>query len=263
MSGLIPAVKTALLSKRLMVVRPTGDSELLALIEKMKPVNTGYELIRVGGQGDGGYLIPDDLDGIEYCFSPGVSKISEFENELANFKIRSFMADYAVEKPAITRPEFTFDKKFLGSFNHDQFFTLQSWKDTYLGDYKSDMILQMDIEGAEYEVLLSTPEDLLDQFRVIVIEFHALDLLFDRFAFRMMKPAIERRLQFFNVVHIHPNNNRPVLKRGDIEIPWMLEITFHNRKRARQLTPQRVFPHKLDVDNTPNEHIVLPSCWHA
>ena len=30
----------------------------------------------IGGAGDGGYLVPDDLDGIEYCFSPGVNLIS-------------------------------------------------------------------------------------------------------------------------------------------------------------------------------------------
>jgi len=34
----------------------------------VKPVKTNHDLIRVGGQVDGGYLIPDDLEGIETCF---------------------------------------------------------------------------------------------------------------------------------------------------------------------------------------------------
>lgn len=38
------------------------------------------DLIRLGPNGDGGYLVPDDLTGIEACFSPGVCATSEFEN---------------------------------------------------------------------------------------------------------------------------------------------------------------------------------------
>ncbi len=48
----------------------TKSGDLLELIRKLAPQDSGPELIRIGGPGDGGYLIPDDLDGIEYCFSP-------------------------------------------------------------------------------------------------------------------------------------------------------------------------------------------------
>ena len=126
----------------------TRSGDLLELITKLAPQDCGLELIRIGGPGDGGYLVPDDLDGIEYCFSPGVNTISDFENELADRGIRCFLADYSVEAPAILRPEFIFDKKFLGSRNSSQFFTLASWKDKYLTGYTGDLILQMDIEGA-------------------------------------------------------------------------------------------------------------------
>ncbi|MGA8739910.1 MAG: hypothetical protein WB561_01840, partial [Terracidiphilus sp.] len=108
-------------------------------------------MIRFGGDGDGGYLVPDDLEGIEYCFSPGVSFLSKFENELADRNIKSFLADYSVDAPTIIRPEFTFDKKFLGSWDRDKFITLASWKDQYLKGYSGDLILQMDIESAEWE----------------------------------------------------------------------------------------------------------------
>ncbi len=38
----------------------------------------------MGGENDGGYLVPDDLEGIEYCFSPGVSNIATFELDCLN-----------------------------------------------------------------------------------------------------------------------------------------------------------------------------------
>ena len=43
--------------------------ELLFL---MKPKACPSPLVRIGGCEDGAYLVPDDLKGIESCFSPDV-----------------------------------------------------------------------------------------------------------------------------------------------------------------------------------------------
>ena len=51
-------------------------NELKELIKALRPVQTKIRLIRVGGANDGGYLIPDDLEGIAACFSPGVADIT-------------------------------------------------------------------------------------------------------------------------------------------------------------------------------------------
>src|ERR1700722_19015791 len=215
----------------------TKSGDLLELIRKLAPQDSGPELIRIGGPGDGGYLIPDDLDGIEYCFSPGVNTISDFENELADRGIRCFLADYSVEAPAILRPEFIFDKKFLGSTNSGRFFTLASWKDKYLTDYTGDLILQMDIEGAEYQVILNATDELLSQFRILVIEFHSLDRLLDPLLFGIISACFEKLLESFCVVHIHPNNFYGSVKRGEIEIPRIMEFTFLNKKRITGTSP--------------------------
>src|SRR5882672_11550397 len=142
----------------------TGQIEsanVIDLITKLKPQNCGRDLIRLGSDRDGGYLLPDDLEGIQYCFSPGVGASVDFENHLALLNIKSFLADYSNDWPPVERPEFTFDKKYLGANNTDAFFTLEAWKERYLSNYKGDLLLQMDIEGYEYEVLLSTPIEVL------------------------------------------------------------------------------------------------------
>jgi hypothetical protein len=214
--------------------------------------------------GDGGYLVPDDLAGIEYCFSPGVNTVSDFENQLADLNIKSFLADASVESPPILRPEFTFDKRFLGGFDRDIYFSLESWKNQHIKNYTGDLILQMDIEGAEYEVILGTPDALLDQFRILVIEFHALDRLFDAFVFNLLSSCFEKLLKSFHVVHIHPDNSGESVKRGDLEIPVMMEFTFLSKRRARMVKPQETFPHKLDSDNSKTaRHLPLPKCWYA
>ena len=106
-------IRNALFAAGLNVTRQTDPADLLQFVERLFPQSCGKELIRIGGDGDGGYLIPDDLGGIEYCFSPGVSNKCSFEEHLANLGIRSFLADYSVTAPPLARPEFTFDKKFL------------------------------------------------------------------------------------------------------------------------------------------------------
>ena len=104
-------IKTIIFSSGFRVGRHTKLEDLKELIHSLQPEICGRELIRVGGDADGGYLLPDDLDGIEYCFSPGVSSIADFENQLADRGIRSFMADYSVKEPPLMRPEFCFERK--------------------------------------------------------------------------------------------------------------------------------------------------------
>jgi hypothetical protein len=242
----------------------TDSARVLELVRKLRPLDCGKELIRVGGEGDGGYLVPNDLDGIEYCFSPGVSTTSDFENALADRGIKSFLADYSVDAPPISRPEFTFDKRYLGSINDEKFFTLSSWKDKYLKNYTGDLILQMDIEDSEYPVILSTPAELWDQFRILVIEFHSLERLFDPFFFGLFASCFEKLLESFCIVHIHPNNCYCSVKRGIVEIPRIMEFTFLNKKRISRTTPVRTFPNPLDALNVPyRRSLVLPKCWYT
>jgi hypothetical protein len=256
-------VKSAPLAFGIHIAKRTRSEAIVSLMRKLRPLDCGKELIRVGGQRDGGYLIPYDLEGIEYCFSPGVDTICDFETHLANLGIKSFLADYSVDGPSIARTEFTFDKRFLGSFDRGHFMTLAFWKDKYLKDYTNDLLLQMDIEGYEYEVILNAPIPLLNQFRIMVIEFHYLDRLFDPFVFSLFSSSFEKLLQHFHVAHIHPNNCRSSVKSGAVIIPEVLEFTFINKRRVRSTRPRYDFPHKLDVDNRPENPLPLPKCWYS
>ncbi len=56
-------------------------NEVRELINKLRPISCDKTLIRLGPKGDGGYLVPDDLEGIVACFSPGVGSISKFEKD--------------------------------------------------------------------------------------------------------------------------------------------------------------------------------------
>jgi hypothetical protein len=258
-------LKDAGLAVGLNITGCTERAEVITLIKSLRPMDCGKKLIRIGGNGDGGYLVPDDLEGIEYCFSPGVSTTVDFETHLAALNIRSFLADHSVDSPPIQRPEFVFDKKFLGADDNETFFTLKSWKDKYLPGYAGELLLQMDIEGFEYDVICSTPAEFLRSFRIMVIEFHFLDRLFDSFVHKVVyKPCFEKILNHFYVAHIHPNNRCGSVKTRGVEIPRALEFTFYNKNRVAEAKEQQEFPHPLDRDNVgSNGFLRLPEVWYS
>lgn len=245
------------------VVTRTDLSELGDFIRTLHPLDSGVDLIRLGPEGDGGYLIPDDLDGINYAFSPGVSTISGFEADLAKRGMKVFLADYSVDHPAESNPNFEFTKKFIGCLSNDVFMTLDDWKDSSLPDDQNDLILQMDIEGAEFETIISTSTKLLSQFRIMVIEFHFLEQLFNKAYFDLVPSAFQKVLQTHSVVHIHPNNCCGLVKRGDLEVPSVVEITFYRNDRLKQKSYCKAYPHPLDQDNMPeHQTLTLPESWH-
>lgn len=146
--------------------------------------------------------------------------------------------------------------------NTDGFVTLDSWVRDSSADDGSDLLLQMDIESYEYEVILSMSEELMKRCRIMVIEFHVLEELFNKPFFKLARRAFDKLLETHYCVHIHPNNYSGTVKHGDIEIPKLMEITFYRKDRTETTSPATQFPHSLDHDNTDNGPLVLPKCWY-
>jgi hypothetical protein len=244
--------------------RNTTEEELAKFIEKLQPVETSRPRIRVGGNGDGGYLLPDDLSGIERCFSPGVAYTSSFELELASRGIPCSLADYSVDYSGEESTLIKFDKKFIGISNSKKFMTLASWVNRDTTSNTSDLLLQMDIEKYEYPVILGTSLDTLKRFRIMVIEFHSLDVLLKIKTFEYVKTIFEKILKDFYVVHIHPNNFGTPVQLGKILVPPVMEFTFYRKDVADVIGKAKNFPHQLDRKNVEHkEDLILPSAWYA
>ena len=240
------------------LVPVTPPDKLRSLLSRLRPVTTDVPLIRVGPDGDGGYLVPDDLDNLVACFSPGVGNASGFELECAERGMDIFMADASVDGPADQHPRFHFVKKFIGPVDDHQTPGFEQWAQEALQGRTGDLMMQMDIEGAEWTALPTIPSSLLRRFRILVIEFHMLDQLFDYPTFKLLAPVLDRLLSSHMCVHLHPNNCCGTVTRNGIEIPPVLEATFLRRDRAEPTGFVTSFPHPLDIDNTPNPSIVLP-----
>jgi hypothetical protein len=74
-------------------LRPSDSASVAAFIPRLWPVQTNHRLVRVGPRGDSGYLIPDDLAAVGACFPPGVGDVTEFEDQLVEFGIQSWLTE--------------------------------------------------------------------------------------------------------------------------------------------------------------------------
>ena len=257
------AIRNLLLSNHIRISRTTDKAKVLDFLSSVKPLQTNHDLIRLGGATDGGYLVPNDIEGVDVCFSPGVSQVSAFEEDLTKRGIRCFLADYSVDSPPVANDLFDLEKKYLGPADSGNFMTLESWINIK-APTGSDFILQMDIEGAEYGVLFDTSPGTLRKFRMLVIEFHRLDALCDKMGYELISLVFAKILEDFEVVHIHPNNcTAPVHFQG-LAIPPVMEFTFLRKDRIRARAPATSFPHKLDRANVPSDKdFALPKCWYG
>jgi hypothetical protein len=238
----------------------TRIGDVADLIKCLRPVAARSPLKRFGKDGDGGYLMPDLLDGVSACISPGVNREVGFDTDIADRGIDVYMADASVDGPPIDHAKFHFTKKFFEIYNSDTTITIDEF--CKMAPDQGDWILQMDIEGAEFRVLAATPEHVIAKFRIMVIEFHNLDMLFSRTDFAYMNPVFRRLLQTHQVVHLHPNNYTSVIWHRGLGIPKGLEITFIRNDFINTLGLPERLPHSLDQDNSHKyPPITLPACW--
>jgi len=229
----------------------------------LRPVATTTPLIRVGAFGDGGYLVPDDLHGIAACYSPGVSRQSTFELDLAEHGIPSFMADASCSGPVIDIPGGHFIPKFVGPTDGDDRISMASWVEQTDPAPAADLLLQMDIEGDEYSTIAAIPERLLKRFRIVIIELHRLPSIISKEPFfNRAKPAIEKLMAHYEAVHLHANNASGAVEVDGVHIPRVVEVTFLRKDRANVTGPVIGLPHPLDRRHRPDlPDLELPVAW--
>ena len=249
--------------RRSRVEEMTSREHLEEFFDGLHAIDPGLPMIRLGADGDGGYVVPDDLEGLAACFSPGVSTVADFELAMAERGVPSFMADASVEAPPADHPLFDFEPTFVGTEDAPGWTTLDSWM-RRKGPQSGDLLLQMDIEGAEWPVLRAADRALLLRFRLIVLELHDVHQVFVRSRMDEVELVLQKLFADFEMVHLHANNNLQPVRRHGYQIPPVLEMTLLRKDRIRERTPVAELPHPLDVRNNAFvPELVLAPYWYA
>lgn len=243
---------------------PSSRTAVREALDLLTPWDAGVELVRVGGDGDGGYLVPDALDGVSALFSPGVSETWNFERCVAeSYGMPSFMVDGSVDAPPGLTEMQQFSRLWLGPVSRGDVTSLEDWVLRSGVSPDSDLMLQMDIEGSEYGVLASASLATLRRFRVSVVEFHGLDWMsVGPVLGSRILPALRKMAVDSQVVHVHPNNCCGVQMIYGVPVPKVLEVTYLRRDWMGPTPARARLPHPLDRDCLEaNPTLELPANW--
>ena len=116
------------------------------------------------------------------------------------------------------------------------------------GDRLRRLVVKMDVEGAEWETLLRTPNETLRRIDQLVLELHGVEE--ERFV-----AVVQKLKRIFHVAHLHINN----YSCGDKYRPfpgWAYEVLLVNKRLARRVPGPVALPHPLDSPNYPDS----PDC---
>jgi hypothetical protein len=235
-------------------------------IDLLKPLHT-YNLIRIGKENDGGYLIEkNSFENSCFLIGLGINDDWSFEEKFgkpflgvdnkldlrflfSGFYKRLIILFFTFYKKWILIDFFNYTKKIIFYYNNKNKF-LKGWvggpykqsnnytlKDIVSLTPKINLFLKVDIEGGEYRILNEIIE-LEDMFTGYVIEFHDCDFNFDIIHDFILKSKS-------TLCHFHINNY------GDSfnGIPTLIELTF--AKSPKILNEYPTLPHPLDQPNSP------------
>ena len=130
--------------------------------------------VLIGKRGDGSYVMLDDFEDIKIAYSIGIANMIQFDSKLADKGINVYMYDHNIDKLPRERRKFHWKKIGIGG-NSERANNIQTLQDMLKENghlNEKNMILKMDVEGAEWNTLNDIPEDVLNQFKYLLLEFH-------------------------------------------------------------------------------------------
>ena len=244
---LVRISQTLALKAGVSIGKAASTELFLKQVERLKPEEMRGNFVRIGPDGDGGYVIPDVLEQIGGVISPGVGNSSRFEHDLADRGIPGFLLDATVSKPPEPHAKLSFLPLLLGPRTSKGSISLSDSVER--SGFNGDLILQIDIEGDEFGSLCGSPTETLQRFRVIVIEIHRLAEMTNHIGTKMLTALLDALLENHVVVHNHGNTEAGFFRASGQKIWDTQEVTLIRRDFFRPGKPD-VGPALLDKSNT-------------
>lgn len=213
--------------------------------------------VRIGGdRGDGGYIMVDDFNDKMRAYSVGIGDNVSYDSELANKGIKVFMYDHTICRLPQVHSNFIFHR--LGVGTGDNCLPLEDILRENDDLDNHNLILKMDIEGAEWEALDSVSSELLSNFIQISLELHGICNL-------EHKEKILRTLQKISLTHqaiwVHGNNADKAEIANEILIPNLIEVTYIRKDACLFEDGACEFPMPLDLPNLARRRDFILGNW--
>jgi hypothetical protein len=217
------------------------------LLTELRPVVlANCTMQRFGSVNDGGYLMCGNLLGnVQSSYSYGIGPADDWGCEIAErFNVPVHQYDCFNPPDAdCQRGRSVFHNECIGPRSEKieaRLFDTLTAQIARNGDAGKTLVVKIDVEGAELESLMTTPERVLDRIDQLAMEIHGTD---ERFL------ALVRKLKKqFHLVHLHYNNQACSVRFKPLPA-WAYQVLFVN-KRIGTVDPSNAtaaLPHPLDA----------------
>lgn len=220
-----------------------------------------YELVRIGGIYDGGYVMLDDFKGrgsIAYSFGIGDNIV--WDKDMADRGAKVYCYDPTI----LELPEEYEGLEFyrIGIAGDDDAKNRMLSMETILKNNGhedcDDMILKMDVEGAEWDFLEKTSSEILAKFSQMTFEMHDVTNLLRQ---KNVIDVLQKIRKTHEPVWVHANNVGGAECANGVVIPRLLEITFVSKQKFNLNDTIYNCPIDLDKPNVDGCMDVKLSDW--
>ena len=209
----------------------------------------GATKVRIGRHFDGGYTMVDRFGGVEVAYSLGINDDVSWDLDMAQKGIQIFQYDHTIERLPYEHPLFNWRRIGIAGKAAEaaNLATLESLIETNGHRDNRNLILKCDIEGAEWDMLMYTPNTVIGQFSQIVMEMHNLHHVRDYGPADAVRKAIGNLYASHRVVHIHANNYGGMGIVGGYAVPCVLEVTLARLDMGEFEASDESFPTAMDM----------------
>lgn len=229
--------------------------QVRAVLRLLRPQRVrGFRKVRLGNISDGGYVCIDDFAGLDTALSFGINDDITWDSAAADRGLRIYQFDHTVEDPAPDDGRMIFAKKRIAAEAGEGAESIANLVKAHdRGLARPNMILKMDIESAEWDVLIATSPEDVSRFSQILCELHNLQDL-DRVEWRRkIFDCFSKLHKHYAVVHVHANICGGISNMGNVIFPNVIEVTFANRAIYEVEDTDELFPGPLDVSCDANQ----------
>ena len=222
----------------------------------------GKNRILLGEKSDGCYVLLDDFKDIKIAYSFGISNMIQFDKSLADRNIDVYMYDHTIQQLPYTNPRFHWRKIGITGKNttNQELKSLEELLTINKHTFEKNMILKIDVEHCEWDSIKDLPDNILNQFKYILIEYHFRFENETKLYYQVLK-KIGKNHQVF---YLRCNNRSKIIMLGDFMICNSLEASYIIKKDNQFSKDDTIYPifefdyvgPKLDANNEFNLNIL-------
>jgi hypothetical protein len=227
-------------------------TELFAEVQPIALANC--DLKRFGEANDGGYLLCGNLLGsVKAGYSYGISGYDGWGCQVSrdlNIKVHQYDCFDPTEPICSTGATVFHGECVAGKPSVDESgrrFDTPEHQIEKNGDADRHLVVKMDVEGAEWQTFLETPDRVFEQIDQLVVEFHGVNR-------QGFVEAVKKLKGFYYIANLHFNNYSCTTLYRPFPA-WAFEVLFVSRKLGvPDRSGRRAAASPLDTPNSPKIH---------